>query len=1386
MEGIVSFMSATAQASKGHIFLSHAGADTDAASGLVQTLRRNGLKVWFDRDDLLPGDRWMETIERNIERASAMVVYVGHLGVPTWVDREVRLGLERNTLDPRAFRLIPVLGEGAEIKSLPPFLRQNEWVDLRDPQQAPEQIHRLIKILRERAEQRAILPEYWQTHSPFRSLQVFEPEDSWLFFGRDENTKELLSRLSRTPVLAVVANSGSGKSSLLRAGLIPALQRGRFRYQNSFVNSWRIAVFRPSEAPFDNLAEVLPRQIDPKMGPAERASFIQRCRGSLPEGGTELRDAIAAIVPTGTHVLLVVDQFEEIFTLTSSKDVRAKYVEGLLAAGSVGREVHVHLVLALRADFYAHCLEFPGLSQVLQTNLYNLPGMSIKQLFETVEKRLALAGANAETGLINSLLAEVGQEPGDLALLEHALGQLWAKRGTGNTLTNQAYIDMGRLRGALGKHADQAYRELGTEEQKKLAQRIFLELVQLGDRAPDARRRVPKEVLLRLGAPGEIEQLLAHLASNRLIITGGEGPETFVEVSHEALIREWPVLRQWLAENRDDLRLKRRLEDRAHEWGRTGRDPGALLHGVLLAQAEQWMQKHRDVTGLLKEFMEASVKARAETVRKEEEAQARKRRSAQWFRMLTYALGILLALTIGFAGYARHELSIAQSRALAAQAEQTLNDDQAAALARAVRGWQTAKTSEARLAVTDALLQTLWSLQGHASIVVSAVYSPDGRRILTASEDGTAQVWNAINGRSLVELKRAQNGPLESAVFSPDGQYVVTASIDKTARIWNSATGQLVALLEGHTDRVYRAMFSPDGQHVVTASDDHTVRVWNAIDGKLLFPLIGHTDGVLSAVFSSDGSLILTAGRDHTARVWDANSGKLVRTLNGHDSYVNTAIFSPDGRRILTASFDQTARVWDATSGQLLLTLKGHTGNVSKAVFSPDGQRIATASYDNTARIWNATTGQLVVALNGHRDAVLSVDFSSRGQFILTGSADRTARLWNAASGQWLATLKGHTGRVGNAVFSPDGHNILTASSDTTARIWNAVGGQLLEATLEGHTDRILNAAFSPDGKRVVTTSRDKTVGLWDTVTGKRLATLQLADSPVRGAVFSHDGQIILTHDGNTVRIWSAVTGKSIATLEGYGGRVWSAVFSPDGQRIATASDDKTIRVWDAVTGKELFALRGHTQSVRSAVFSSDGQRILSASEDGTALIWDIARRQTIATLDAHAGPVWNAEFFPDGTRVMTFSGDKTVRIWNGPIGQLMATLEDRTGSLVSAEISPNGQRIVTTSANETAARLWSSANGRLITVLGGHASRVLSATFSSGGQRVLTAGFDNSARVWNAADGQLLAILRGHTGPVRSAVFSPDGKKILTSSDDKTARIWRPVEILEIAQLLH
>jgi eukaryotic-like serine/threonine-protein kinase len=590
---------------------------------------------------------------------------------------------------------------------------------------------------------------------------------------------------------------------------------------------------------------------------------------------------------------------------------------------------------------------------------------------------------------------------------------------------------------------------------------------------------------------------------------------------------------------------------------------------------------------------------------------------------------------------------------------------------------------EARAADAQVLAMT-----GHTEPVWSAAFSPDGHRIVTASWDKTARIWDASTGLEMIKLI-GHSKRLIGAAFSPDGQRVVTSSFDQTARIWNAVTGRQLQSLEGHARQVMSAAFSHDGQRVVTASTDGTARIWDATTGHQIMSLSGQVGRLVSATFSPDDRQVVTASDDKTARIWNAVTGRQILVLSGHTDRVWSAKFSPDGARVVTASQDKTARLWDAATGREIMQLSGHASRVNSAAFSPDGLRIVTASDDKTVRMWDSATGHQIALLSGHTDPVWSAAFSPDGRRVVSSSYDKTARVWDAAYREPLVTLGGHTGRVLFAVFSPDALRIATASYDKSARIWDARTGQQVRL-LSGHTDPLNCVAFSPDGRRVVTASDDQTARIWDAATGQEILVLKGHKDRVSSAAFSPDGRRVVTAAlDNTARIWDATTGKELNSLIGHTGRVWFATFSPDGRRIATTSDDKTVRLWNATTGRQMMLLSGHTERILSAAFSSDGRRLVTASYDKTARIWDSITGRELVLLTGHTELLNFAAFSPDGRRVVTASDDGTARIWDAATGQQTKVLAGHAATLASAVFSPDGQSILTASEDLTA-KIWS------------------------------------------------------------------------------------------------
>lgn len=843
------------------------------------------------------------------------------------------------------------------------------------------------------------------------------------------------------------------------------------------------------------------------------------------------------------------------------------------------------------------------------------------------------------------------------------------------------------------------------------------------------------------------------------------------------------------------------LQRQADLWDQQNRSEGLLLRGSALSNAEQWAKDRAgELTETEQDFLAACRKARA--------AEQRERRNNRLIRGLAVAALVALVVAIGGVIIASQQTQIAgaQSRlagrqkATAEAASQQAVQQKATAEAASLEA--NAQKSKAELALGEAQKQQQVSRSRELAAVALGQIDKDPERgllIALEAEKGpdTFETQDAMRQLLLASAVRAvlrgHAARIESAQFSPNGQRIITASWDKTARVWDATTGQALAVLRGHEGPVISAQFSPDGQRIATASADRTARVWDAATGRELMALRGHLDRVNSVQFSPDGQQIVTASWDGTARVWNASTGKELVALRGNVGFVESAQFSPDGQQIVmtdceltdtrvvpAACVAGTARVWDAVTGQELVVLRGHKGEVWSALFSPDGQQIVTASPDGTARVWDVATGKELITLRGHKQGVMSAQFSPDGQQIVTASPDGTARVWDVATGKELITLRGHESGVSNARFSPDGKWIVTAGWDGTARIWDAAAGKEV-AALGGDKVRSKSAWFSSDGKHVVTTD-GKTMQVWDAATGAEIAVLQGHAAFAQRAQLSPDGRQIVTAGCEksdtlfgcadvTARVWDAATGKELAVLRGHEALIRSVQFSPDGKQIVTASEDQTARIWDAATGKELAVLRGHEGTVYHARFSPDGRQIVTVSFDNTARVWDAATGKELTVLRGDGGSVGSAQFSPDGQQIVT-ANDGTAGVWDAATGKKLAVLHGNDGSVHSAQFSPDGQQIATAGADGTA-QVWDAATGKVLAVLRGHEGAVLSAQFSPDGKQIITASIDKTARVWDATTGKELAVLRGHEELVNSAQFSPDGRQIFTTSSDGTARVY-------------
>ncbi len=1155
--------------------------------------------------------------------------------------------------------------------------------------------------------------------APYKGLLFFDETDADLFFGRASLTAHLVDRvtaLAQEPssrILAIVGASGSGKSSLVRAGLAVALKRA----------GWTPHIMTPTAAPL----AALEAELQPPLHPGQTAA---------PAGGAP--------------VLLLVDQFEEVFTLCHDEATRAAFIDRLLAlsCAKAGDLPTITIVITLRADFYAHCAQYPLLRGALAAQQEYIGQMTTAELRAAIEEPAKRAGWEFERGLVDLLLHDIGAyeggtpEPGALPLLSHALLATWERRRK-RTLTLDGYHAAGGVRGAIAETAESVFTDQLDREQQLLARDVFLRLTELGAGTEDTRRRAALTELERRPAEAaQLRNMLDTLAGARLITIN----EDSAEVAHEALIREWERLHAWLMDDREGLLVHRHLTDAAREWQGLGRDAGALYRGARLAQAREWAAANDDrLNTAERAFLAASIEqeqhealareaqrlrelAAAQTLAAEQAQRAEEQtRAAQKLRLRALMLSAALLLVIVLAGAALVLGSQSAANAGAASAAQQV------ALAREVAASALNNLS------TDPERSILLALQ---AVKIS---TEDGKPAPVEAEDALHQ---AVQTSRLRTTLRGHDGGLWSLALSGDGTRLATVSTDGTAKVWDLATNQVVTTLPTSVTANLNgtgAAFSPDGKRLLTISGDNTSTLWDVAGGKALFLLRGHTGLVTSVAVSPDGKLLATASDDKTVKLWDAATGVAVETLTGHEGATLVVAFGPDGKRVFGGSDESgIAIAWDVDSGKELFRFSGQgtTVGVDALAASPDGTQLATGEFDTTVKLWDAATGKLLLTLFGHSSKVVGVAYSADGRYLASASEDGTIKLWEVQTGREVLTLAGHTSGVMGVNFSPDGDRLYSASRDGTARIWDisAAGGRDW-LNLAGHSDRLFGVAYRPDGAQLATWSHDGTVKLWDAATGAVQHTLSHdEDAANEGNLsYSPDSKQVAIAGGNRAAVFDAQSGAELFALPSFAGPGAEVLFSPDGARLALASRAGRVRIFDSTNGRLLLEFAtGRAESdirLRQIAFSPDGQQLAVAREDG-ASIWDAASGKQLLTFTGHGegGSVNGIAFSPDGKWIASAGNDGSVQVWDAATGAVIFKLTGHTGATFGVAFSPDGKSLASSSVDRTI-KIW----------------------------RLPPAGEEVPEPL----------TLRGHTGAVYRLAFSPDGARLASTGRNPVARVY-------------
>jgi WD40 repeat protein len=1212
-------------------------------------------------------------------------------------------------------------------------------------------------------------PPLYDGRCPFRGLDPFRAEDRAFFFGREALVEALRARLVDEPLLAVLGRSGSGKSSLALAGLAPALEE----------MGWTTLTFTPGADP--------PAMLEGRLAGRE-----------------------------GERIALVVDQFEEIFTLCRADERRRAFLDRLLLHAETGR-----VVLTLRTDFLGECTRYPAFWAMLQQHQQVIEPLTPAELRAVVERQAAAVGLRFEADLVQTILDDVAGEPGAMPLMQHALLELWNRR-RGRWLLTAEYRALGGVQQAIAHTAEAIYAGLTADEQERTRD-VFVRLTRLDEdesadagAAPerrDTRRRVALAELVPAGADeATTRSLVARLATGGLLVTGRNlvTDQDEVTLAHDALLRYWPRLVGWLDEDREGLRAREQLRDAAQEWAAGGRDESLLVHrGRRLRSADALAQHPRTTLNALERaYVDACVALR------EREQQSMRRwaivLSAVALAAVVFAVAAIFSWLV-----AEEQRRVASSRGLAASAVAELAADPERAVVLARMAVEESATDEADQALRRALSAPLLTRLGPADQrqVATAVLGPDQQRLVLlsaidgpprAGDDEPSVAWrlrlvDRQTGARLRDEALVGNAPVVAA--SPDGRHVVTAEGDGAVRLWGA--GSLDQLSSVRQDgRILDVVARADGRWtlVVAGASDGVLSVRDSVSGLRPMPTdcAGRPiEKATRAVLSHDAGLLLAIGQ-RTAWIWETDTGacrgQFAGALSGpdgrDDGRVMGAAFSHDGRWVAlvggVSAGGPTRRgdavIRDTANPAAPIALRGHEGPVTSVAFSPDDKWVVTTGWDPTARVWELATGRLAATLNGHTSRVTGAVFSPPDRpgapLVLTYSEDGTARLWEVATGRPRGVLSGHAAPLTGAAFEPDGRRALTTSEDGTARLWLVDSLPVVGAVR--HDGGARSAAFSPDGGWVATAGRDAVARIREVVTGVEVAALRAPPGPPGG-----------------------VEGCRLEGNQAPNDQLTGALFIPPaaGQRprLATFGDHSCVaRIWEAETGRAPAELIHQGRTTDLAV-DPTGRRVATTSIDGFVRIWRAAdgrlERELPKQLPGPAGCKYKPEdaylrsavFSPDGARLATTQTDCVATVWDVATGAVIGRLEGHGGRVRTAAFSPDG-RLIATVGEDATPRVWTVGADAVTltrTLEDVHKNSVESVAFSADGRWMVTSASrpENRAVLWDTAEWRPRE-LKGHADRVETAAFSGDSRWALTASEDGSARVWDTRSGLTVLEL--
>lgn len=1346
------------------LFISFAGADRPWVEGyLLDALNQVGAKVISEAAFTLGAPRVTE-FERAIQQSKRTLLVLTQAYLSESFNQFVNVLVQSYGLESGTWPVIPLILEQVE---LPPRLAFLVSLDATDPTTWSEAVARLCATLQTAPPAPSPSPE-----CPYPGMRAFREQDHAHFFGRDQEIEDLVRKLRSHPFAAVIGASGSGKSSLVFAGLLPALRK-----TTAFgPGEWLFHTMRPGDQP---LAE------------------LERIFHSDKIDALDLT-ALLAVAPNAARLLLVVDQFEELFTLGAGQ---AKVFIAELTA--LTKKPNAHVVITVRTDFYGELITSDLWSEIRSHRLEIAP-LDELGLRAAIVKPAEDVGVFIESALVERLVTGSLDQPGVLPFVQEILVRLWAKLER-RFLPLRAYealvmpyskysgSERTGLQVALAQLADEIIAKLD-QTQQAVARRIFLRLVQFGEGRPDTRRQQAVDTLrASTDDRSQFDATVRYLAENRLLTLSGEqSGQPKVDISHEAMLTGWPTLHDWISQRRSSEQTRRRLEDKAAEWQRLTDQGGGLLDEVELREAERWLESE-DAAALgsqsdtLTRLIGASRAAITARQQADKEAQERELRQAQELaeeqrqraEEQTRYVGQLRQRAVLLAGLLVLALIAATWAVIASQ--QSRRAQQAAEVAAASEA--VARQQAEDLAKSEKI--------AHDEADAARVQAEGAKAAESvARQQAEAQLALARSRQvAAVARNRLDDGDAEGALLLSAAALTLVTDTVEAESVLRAASDQWrgVAEIGGHLELVSNVRFSPGGDLLAISSRDDTVHLWKWNGaGVVGAPLVlQHGGDVTGLVYNHEGTRLATSSRDNTARIWDTATGAELQVLPHKQTLaalgfptddldgVRAIMLLPDNRTVITR-IKRYILFWDLQSGDLarpqpLL----HNSDVRSFALNRDGSLLLAGTQDRIARLWHLPTGASL-DLSGYDNAVTTAQFSRDGRYMVSASerllrVDIVTRLPITAGGEFSFTnvLRIQDGSVfAGIAFSPDSKRLAVAAADGTVRIWTLEKPGDSPAVLRGHTQAVTGLTFSSDGRLLATTSLDQTARLWRLDTNQTEVILRqraFAFAPT----FSPDNRLFLTVEDRLVRIWNAQSGADYGAY--FTNLRPATALAVSGDAVLSAGEFGRIEAWNPISGTGRAYVSGLDRLSAIAV-SPDQAMIAVGDNQGRIAVVDATRGVTVTAWMAHVNGVRSLLFTPDGASLISSGGEPTIRVWQWRTGAQTRELAGHSNDVNALALDANGA-LFSASSDGTVHR-WDWASG-VSRQLFSTQFPLLAIAVSADGQHVAAGGYQSRIQVWRVDATAAPLLLRHNEGAIiRTLAFANDGR-LISGDDQGIVRLW-------------